>query len=215
MEATLSGSYRCKEEKQKTILTGHDPEENQRLFDLYIRPNFDRIKALTIRYTNNNSNVEEDYWYVLCEFYKYIYSYNPEASLNTWLHIVVKRTVQDLNKKRYTTFSHYTSTPRVPLITAMSDGVYEDNYFENDPLMMGFNDEIVKVLKLLPPLKLSAFLLQVQGRSIKEITDIEFARHHLTKYSQEVIKSRIFFCRSFLRKRLTKDGKLRNQAEED
>lgn len=171
------------------------------------------IKALTIKYTNNNSNVQEDFWYVVCEFYKYIYSYNPNDSLHTWLHIVTKRVVQNLNKKRYKNSCHYTSTPRVPLMTAMTEGVYEDNYFEHDNIMMGFSDEVVKVMKLIPPRKLSAFLLQLEGRTIKEITDIEFARRHIHKYSQEIIKSRIFYCRSFLRKRLTPDGKLRKNPE--
>lgn len=213
METSFSTNYRKKETLKKPILTGHDPEENKRLFKLYIEPHIDMVKSLVFKYSNYHAreDIDNDLYYVLNEFYKYIYSYNPQSSLKTWIHIVTKRTVQELNFKRYKHSCHYTTTPSFSLSIATNDNLlYEDNYFKNDDFTMNLSDDIASVINELPPLKLSAFLLQLQGLSIKEITDIEYARHHLYKYSLETIKSRIFFCRNYLRGKITRDGKLRN-----
>lgn len=211
MESFKTSYRQDRKRKEKPILTGHNPATNEELFKKYIVPNFDLIKALTIRYTNNNSNPEEDFWYVVCEFYKYIYSYSEDKPLHTWLHIITKRVVQGLNKKRYEEFQHYIPTEITPYTSGAHKCTYCDRHFEDDIYMM-LSGEIVSILREIKPKILSPFLLQLEGRSIKEIAEIEFARNHTNKYSEEVIKRRIFFCRNFLRTRLTPNGKIRKRV---
>lgn len=51
------------------------------------------IYKLCMRYTFNPSDIEDNYIEVLTNMYKYIETYNPERSVQTWLHIVTKRCV--------------------------------------------------------------------------------------------------------------------------
>ena len=72
-------------------------------------------------------------------------------------------------------------------------------------------DELVAALRMIQPHKLSAFILQVQGYTIKEITEIEFMRGHLKRKNEENVKSRIFQARKELKDILNRDGTLRSE----
>ena len=83
--------------------------------------------------------------------------------------------------------------------------------FTTHDMSHGLSDEIVTALRMIQPHKLSAFILQVQGYSIKEITEIEFMRGHLKRKNEENVKSRIFQARKELRELLNRDGTIKSE----
>ena len=195
--------------KGKPILNGKDPKLNAKLFEKYIMPKYDMVLSLTKKYTDFPENVDENFCLVLTEFYKYIQSYNPERPLHTWIHIVTRRCVQEINKKRYDerskTSDNDPRASRVAMEFITTESVSHDHDMSDC-----LSDEIVTALRMIQPHKLSAFFLQVQGYSIEEITNIEFTRGHLKRWNKENVKSRIFQARQELKELLNRDGTLKS-----
>lgn len=195
----------------KPILNGKDPAVNNALFQKYIVPNYGMVQSLVKKYTDRMENVDEDFAVVLTEFYKYIQSYNPDKPLHTWIHICVKRCCQEQNKKRYNFDSkHSDNSPyssRIAMEHVTTTGAFSDR--DMGDLL---SDDVLMALRMIQPHKLSAFILQVQGYTIKEITDIEFMRGNLKRKNEENIKSRIFQARKELRELLNRDGTVKNEV---
>ena len=83
-------------------------------------------------------------------------------------------------------------------------------FYEKD-MSDNLSDEMVEAMRMIQPHKLSAFILQVQGYTIKEITEIEYMRGHLKRKNEENIKSRIFQARKELKELLNRDGTLKSE----
>lgn len=194
----------------KPILNGKDPKLNNALFEKYIIPNYDMVLSLTRKYTDHPGNVDENFSIVLTEFYKYIQSYKPERSLKTWIHICTKRCCQEQNKRRYEQGSKFSDNDPYSS-TVAREHVVPTGAFQAHDMSNCLSDEIVTALRMIQPHKLSAFILQVQGYTIKEITDIEFMRGHLKRKNEENVKSRIFQARKELKELLNRDGTLRSE----
>ncbi len=194
----------------KPILNGKDPKVNNALFQKYIIPNYEMVLSLTKKYTNCPKDVDENFAIVLTEFYKYIQSYKPENSLYTWIHICTKRCCQELNKKRFNYDSRFSDNDVKASKSAMDFITSADNAFSDVDMSDCLSDEVVAALRTIQPHKLSAFILQVQGYTIKEITDIEYMRGHLKRKNEENVKSRIFQARKELKELLNRDGTLKN-----
>lgn len=181
-------------------------KEKHRLFDLYITPHLADVKSLTKQYTNHYQDVEENYNHCLAQLYNYIGTYNPDMKLFTWIHIVVKRACYHQNQKRSEEASHWTDIemctpedlyrPGNSLMTEASFGNLLDN----------LSDHLVTSLMSIDPLKLSPFMLSVQGHGIREITAMEWQRGHLEKKSEDMVKSRIYWARKELLYHLRKYG---------
>ena len=194
----------------KPILNGKDPRLNNALFEKYILPNYDMVYSLTCKYTDRKENVDESFGIVLTEFYKYIQSYNPERPLHTWIHICVRRCCQELNKRRFDYDTKYSDNNPMSSKTAR-EFIINNNAFHEKDMSDCLPDELVAALRMIQPHKLSAFILQVQGYTIKEITEIEFMRGHLKRKNEENVKSRIFQARKELKEILNRDGTLRSE----
>ena len=195
--------------KGKPILNGKDPKLNAKLFEEYIMPKYDMVLSLTKKYTDFPENVDENFCLVLTEFYKYIQSYNPERPLHTWIHIVTRRCVQEINKKRYDERSKTSDNdPRASRVAM--EYITTESFSHDHDMSDCLSDEIVTALRMIQPHKLSAFILQVQGYSIEEITNIEFTRGHLKRWNKENVKSRIFQARQELKEILNRDGTLKS-----
>ena len=193
----------------KPILNGKDPRVNNALFKKYIIPNYEMVLSLTRKYTDKPENVDENFAIVLTEFYKYIQSYNPDRPLHTWIHICTKRCCQEQNKKRFDQDSKYSDNdPRCS--KRANEFVIQTSAFMEGDMSNCLSDEIVTAMRMIQPHKLSAFILQVQGYTIKEITDIEFMRGHLKRRNEENVKSRIFQARKELKDLLNRDGTLKS-----
>ena len=70
------------------------------LFKMYVEPYLNLVFKLCINYSYSRHHVEENYNEVLANFYRHIETYDPSKSILTWLHIVTKRHVVELEKRR-------------------------------------------------------------------------------------------------------------------
>lgn len=192
-----------------------DPELNpevaslrNRLFEQYVSPYYNMIYKLCMNYTYDPANVQENYNEVLINFYRRIETYDPSRSIHTWLHIVTKRQIAELERRRarhsnrnddydiedYSNCTQYVSKPSANIM-----GV--DNYREL------YCDDILAVLDSMKPIHKDALLLQEAGYSLKEIAEIEYNKGTLKSRNIETVKSRLFLARQYLKKHLTRDGK--------
>lgn len=178
------------------------------LFEKYVTPYLNMIYKLCMNYTYESANVQENYTEVLTNFYRRIETYDESRSIRTWLHIVTKRHIAELERRRkrhdnksydidIEEYSEFISDKEMPSANVM--GV--DNYREL------YNDDILAVLDEMKPIHREAFLLQEAGYSLKEIAEIEFKKGNLKSRNIETVKSRLFLARQFLKKNLTRDGK--------
>ena len=177
------------------------------------------IYKLCMRYTFNNSDVEDNYIEVLTNMYKYIETYNPERSIQTWLHIVTKRCVFDLDqrKKRHQNMlnddndveTFFSDKSIIDFDEVSSNAMGIDNYKKL------YNDDILAALKQLKPQYRNALLYQQAGYKLKEIAEIEYRNGALDSRNIETVKSRLFLARQQLQQLLTRDGKRRTTDETD
>lgn len=192
-----------------------DPELNPEvaslrnaLYEKYVAPYYNMIYKLCMNYTYDPANVQENYNEVLINFFRRIETYDPNRSIHTWLHIVTKRQIAELERRRkrhnnknddhdIEDFSNCTQASTEPSANVM--GV--DNYREL------YNDDILAVLDSMKPIHKDALLLQEAGYSLKEIAEIEYNKGTLKSRNIETVKSRLFLARQYLKKYLTRDGK--------
>lgn len=182
------------------------PDDKQRLFDAYIKPNFSSIKSLTRRYTDNYQDIDDNYNYCLAQLYNYIGSYNPNQKLDTWIHICVKRACFHQNKKRSQEASHWTDIEMCTQNDLYQNGnsmVVDATY---GTLVDNISDLMYDALMQIPPQRLSPFLMYVQGHRIREITAAEWKMGHLEKRSEDVVKSRIYWAKHQLQYILRQHG---------
>lgn len=148
--------------------------------------------------------------------YKYIESYDPQRSIQTWLHIVTKRCVFDLDQKRQKQQNMVSRDNEVDTFTndydeecvsyrAMNLSNYQELY----------NDDILIALEQLKPSYRRALLLQQAGYKLKEIAEIEYKNGALESRNIETVKSRLFLARQQLQQLLTRDGNRRTTEKTD
>lgn len=213
MEAAQYGFYQGEPITDEITLRKHE------LFDMYVRPYLRMIYKLCIKYTFDSRNIQENYTDVLANLYRYIETYDKDRSIKTWLHIVTKRCVFDLDERRkkqdnlwnrdsdIDSFSSYDSSDdfEPESYTAMDMGNYQELY----------NDDILEALDTLKPQYKRAFLLQQAGYRLKEIAEIEYRNGALDSKNIETVKSRLFLARQQLKKILTRNGAKRAIEEGD
>lgn len=189
------------------------------LFDQYVTPYLRMIYKLCMRYTFNPNDTQDNYVEVLTNMYKYIESYDSERSIHTWLHIVTKRCVFDMDQRRkrqqdmlnddndVDSFSVSNNFTEIGEVSAGAMSI--DNYREL------YSDDVLYALDQLKPQYKRALLLQQAGYKLKEIAEIEYRNGALDSRNIETVKSRLFLARQQLQQLLTRDGKRRTTEETD
>ena len=94
------GAKICQEEQLDKELDPQVIARRHELYNKYVAPFYNMIYKLCIQYSFNSRNVQENYNEVLVNFYRRIETYDPERSIRTWLHIVTKRHILALERKR-------------------------------------------------------------------------------------------------------------------
>lgn len=183
-----------------------DVAQKHALFKELIEPKIDFIKSLTRQYTHRYQDIEDNYNHCLAQFFNYIGTYKRECKLDTWIHIVVKRACFNKNKERCEEASHWTDIEMCSKEDLYGPGNSLTVEATCGTLLDNLSDHMVTVLTMINPLRLSPFMLHVQGHKIREITDMEWKMGHLEKKSEGVVKSRIFFAKKELQYLLRKHG---------
>lgn len=177
------------------------------------------IYKLCIKYTANPEDIRDNYTEVLINMYKYIETYDSGRSIQTWLHIVTKRCVFDLDQKRQKYQNMWNRDNEADTFTNDMDAddmehtsyraMNLSNYKEF------YNDDILDALEQLKPSYKRALLLQQAGYKLKEIAEIEYKNGALESRNIETVKSRLFLARQQLQQLLTRDGNRRTTEETD
>lgn len=178
------------------------------LFNRYVLPHKNLIYALCIRYTFRQEDIADNYNEVLVNFFRYIQTYKPERSIQTWLHIVTKRYVYDLNMRRRLPVSHDMEICDLPA-GIMAGEETHTNSMGMDNYREFYNDDILQALAQLKPIYREALLLQQAGYKLHEIMEITFRNGTLKARNIETVKSRLFLAKQQLRELLTRDGERR------
>lgn len=194
----------------------HDTEEciaeRTILFEKLILPNINLVYKLSIRFTNNPQDIDENYNECLANLFRYVHTYNPEKSLANWIFICCKRLIYDLNQKR----AAFKTTDDVNPENIVSH--YSEDSFGVSGNCMGldnyqelYNDDVLRALNRLNPIYREALLLQQAGYKLEEIMEITHRNGTLKSPNIETVKSRLFLAKQKMRQMIDRDG---NEREE-
>lgn len=187
-----------------------DVEHRTELFERYIVPNRNLIYSLCIRYTFVQEDVADNYSDVLVNFFRYIATYDPARSIQTWIHIVTKRFVMEQNRRR----SRLPQAERVDvaaLASRLTDGSEpQANAMDEHNYRALYGDDILRALDTLKPIYREALILQQAGYRLDEIVEISFRNGNLRSRSLDTMKSRIFLAKQQMRKLITRHGDRRD-----
>lgn len=192
---------------QQAEITNRRGLKNEK-FNKYITPRLDYVRRLVVRYTYNKSKIDDYYADVLDNFHKYILTYDPAKSIDTWIHIVVRRYVQDAVRR-----NKILQTDDV-CVYDLSNDIMEDTQ-EPYHLMTPENykdyvgDGVYEAIESLRPIYREAFLMQVSGMTLSEIADSLFESGKLKTYNIETVKSRVFLAKLQLRTLIDRYGEKR------
>lgn len=177
------------------------------------------IYKLCMRYTFNPNDTQDNYVEVLTNMYKYIESYDSKRSIHTWLHIVTKRCVFDMDQRRKRQQDMLNDDNDVDSFSVSNDfieiGEVSAGAMSIDNYRELYSDDVLYALDQLKPQYKRALLLQQAGYKLKEIAEIEYRNGALDSRNIETVKSRLFLARQQLQQLLTRDGKRRTTEETD
>lgn len=194
------------ETKKKPLCRQLSPEYKTELFNKYVWPRERDVYTLSQHYTNRYQDVDANYNLCLSKLWDYIGSYNPERSIDTWIHIVVKRCCFNQNKRQQKELSHLTDISMVSMHDLHQHGTGNMVDATCGGLLDNVSEPMRKALMQIPPYRLSPFLLQMQGYTIREIAKIEHKNGHMEVKSEDKVRSRIYWTQKQLRLILSKYG---------
>ena len=177
------------------------------LFQKYVAPYFNMIYKLCINYSFCSENVEENYNGVLINFYRRIETYDPEKPLLTWLHIVTKRQVQELERQRRRHDNRDRDQDVEHYKDSFLDKTNQVNCFDVNKYREYYSDHVLSALEKMKPIYRRALLYQEAGYSLKEIVEMEYKNGTLKTKNLETIKSRLFHARQFMRNQILKNDR--------
>lgn len=205
MEATSTGAHDDEQIKELSV------QRRTELFSKYVLPHVNLVYRLCIQYSYVQADIEDNYNEVLINFYKYIESYDPARSIQTWLHIVTKRFIFDLNTRR----AQYKKTDDVDVNHLAETIIDEDNVSSNSMDITNYHqfysDDILEALKQMKPIYREALLLQQAGYKLGEIMEISYRNGNLKTKNIETVKSRLFLAKQQMRKLINRDGERREE----
>jgi len=177
--------------------------QKHKLFHKYVWPNRDLIYKICIEQTKNGSNVDDNYQECLINFYKYIHTYNEDQKALTWVHVVARRCVQEIERRRARLAVDCVEPENVANKFFIDEGGGSQNEevtTENCKELL--SDEVIKALDDLNPIYRDTFLKKLSGYKLKEIMHDSYDNGSLKTKNIETVKSRLFLSRQHLRKAL-------------
>lgn len=181
------------------------------LFNKWVLPHKNLVYKLCIKYSFSSNDIEDNYNEVLINFFKYIESYDPARSIQTWLHIVTKRFISDMNTRN----SAFKRTDDIDVCeisnTCLDEEDEGSNSLSADNYHFFYNDDILNALRELKPIYREALLLQQAGYKLNEIMEISHQNGNLKVKNLETVKSRLFLAKTQMRKLITRDGEKREK----
>ena len=184
-------------------------QRRTKLFNLYVLPHLNLVYKLCINYSYSQEDIADNYIEVLTNFYKYIDSYDSSRSIQTWLHIVTKRLIADLNIRRMNYLRSDDINVQEIKEAIPSENEEGANCMNIDNYVQYYNDDILCALNKIKPIYRESLLLQQAGYKLQEIVEISNQNGNLKTRNIETIKSRLFLAKQQMRKLINRDGETR------
>lgn len=129
--------------------------------------------------------------------------------MQTWLHIVTKRYIQDLNRRKEP--ANRTEDVDIRDIAGSCPDRTEagGNCMDAGNYGEFYNDDILEALERLRPIYREVLLLQLAGYRLSEIMEACFRKGTLKTRNIETIKSRLFLAKRHMRKMIDRNGDAR------
>lgn len=177
------------------ILKEEDLKKKNELFYTYIDPNRRLVKYLCWKYSCSRQEIEDNYIEALTNLYKYINTYDPTKSIETWIHISTKRLIYELNYKyqKFKRDNNQDINKIVDTHTTLNHMSEKEVSIEN--YRSFYSDRTLNALDQLNPKYKEAFLLSQTGYSLKEIVEITHKNGTLKNPNVQTVKSRIHLAR--------------------
>lgn len=188
--------------ENKKVTPVQDVALNTKIFNELLAPKLDYIKSLVHYYRNPGTDEGYLLSVVLEKLYRYANSYDPEKSLDTWIHICVKRHVFKLNNDHYREMQYRTGVEFGEATRTASTSVSYDGQMERKSMLDSIPDEVYNALMKIPEYKLRPFMRYVQGYTIRVIAEMEYEEGHTSSLVEEVVKGRVFWTRNKLQELL-------------
>lgn len=181
------------------------------LFEKYIIPHRNLIYWVCIQWSDESENVEENYTMALTNLFRGIETYDPTRPIKPWIHFITKRFVMNINKARY---DHNQLRDASSNINVCCDDLCDEDEPKWNVMCLDnyrdlYSDEVLTALDSMKPIYRDALLLQQAGYSLVEIADIEYKKGTLSSRNIDTVKSRLFLARQYMKKKLTRDGKIK------
>lgn len=192
-------------------LSDEERKRKHALFNQYVTPHLNMIYKLVIQYSMNKSYVDDNYSECLINYYNYIDTYDPSRPIMTWLHIVCKRFVHNLEMRRVKSTQATTDDVSIENSeeVAYDPSAVSENVLSVENWRTMYNDDILFAIESLKPIYKEAFILQQAGYKLHEIVEISYQNGNLKSRNIDTIKSRLFLARQQLQTLLTRNGDLR------
>lgn len=192
-------------------LSDEERKRKHALFNQYVTPHLNMIYKLVIQYSMNKSYVDDNYSECLINYYNYIDTYDPSRPIRTWLHIVCKRFVHNLEMRRVKSTQATTDDVSIENSeeVAYDPSAVSENVLSVENWRTMYNDDILFAIESLKPIYKEAFILQQAGYKLHEIVEISYQNGNLKSRNIDTIKSRLFLARQQLQTLLTRNGDLR------
>lgn len=187
-------------------------ERRTQLFERHVLPHKNLIYKLCIKYSFYPQEIEDSYNEVMINFFKYIETYDPSRSIQTWLHIVTKRFIADMNTRH----TSYKRSDDLDISEIADTALNEEeglgaNSMDMDNYCSLYSDDILHALNRLRPIYREALLLQQAGYKLHEIMEVCYRNGTLKTRNIETVKSRLFLAKSQMRKLINRDGEARKE----
>ena len=180
------------------------------LFNRYVLPHTKLVYKLCIKYSYLKNEVEDNYNEVLINFFRYIETYDHSRSIQTWLHIVTKRFVHDLNIRGNAIKRSDDIDVSEIAGSVFGEVTGSENCMGMDNYRQFYSDAVLAALDSLKPVYREALLLQQAGYKLSEIVEISYRNGNLKMKNVETVKSRLFLAKQQMRQRITRNGEKRN-----
>jgi RNA polymerase sigma factor (sigma-70 family) len=182
-------------------------EKRTELFEQLIRPNINLVYRLSIRFSNDQQYIDENYTECLANLFRYIHTYNPEKSLPNWIFICCKRLIYDLDKKRGMWKTTDDLDPEhIVSHHSESNAEASNNFMGMHNYKEYYSDDVLRALAKLKPIYREALLLQQAGYKLEEIMEIAHRNGTLKTPNVETVKSRLFLAKLKMRQMIDRDG---------
>lgn len=192
------------------VVSGTSVQRRTELFNLYVLPYKNLVYKLCLMYSQSPADVEDNYSEALLNFFRYIETYDPERPIQTWLHIVTKRLILEITKRK-NLMKRSDEVDMGNIADPAIECEASANCLGMDNYELYYNDDILEALSQLRPIYREALLLQQAGYKLNEIMEISYRNGNLKSKNIETVKSRLFLAKQQMKKLITRDGKRRKE----